>query len=327
MGFAAGCGESGRWSRMRTAHREVFGEMNRANQPIGDTWRTVMNASLRPRRIAVIVLFLAVLCVMQVHAQENPRHIPLPQGGGVPDPGTLSMPSDVTMSLQILFLMTFLTLLPSVVLMMTSFVRISIVLGLLRRAIGTQQSPSNQVLLGMSLFLTIFVMAPTIQKINEQAIQPYLEDPENLRLHAGELDEYGERAPADVMPFVMMLRRSLLPIREFMWMQVNQGDGHKDVALFLRVADYGKPNDEKDVPTHVLIPAFMISELKKAFVMGFLLFIPFMVVDIVVASILISMGMFQLPPAFLSLPFKILLFVLVDGWSLVIESLGMSFKG
>ena len=272
-----------------------------------------------------VLLLLVFLALGNASAQEaNPRHIPI-EPGPPAGPGTLNLPQDVTISLQILFLMTFLTLLPSVVLMMTSFVRISIVLGLLRRAIGTQQSPSNQVLLGISIFLTIFVMAPTIQEINEQAVQPYLEDPENLRLRVGDIDEYGEESEAEVMPFIMMLRRSLLPIRSFMWTQVLQGDGAKDVALFLDLANYGQPHDEKDVPTHVLIPAFMISELKKAFVMGFLLFIPFMVVDIVVASILISMGMFQLPPAFLSLPFKILLFVLVDGWSLVIKSLGMSF--
>ncbi len=282
-----------------------------------------------PSVLVICAALCAVLCTaaLSVSAQSTVTedgHIPF-DSPGTTGPGTLTLPQDVTVSMQILFLMTFLTLIPSLILMMTSFIRISIVLGLLRRALGTQQSPSNQVLLGMSIFLTIFVMSPTLQKVNETAVGPYLEDKEQLRVVKGGLDEYGRVSEADVYPFIMMLRHGLLPIRDFMWQQIRKGEGGKDVALFMHLAKLPKPNVEEDVPTHVLIPAFMISELKKAFTMGFVLFIPFMIVDIVVASILISMGMFQLPPAFLSLPFKILLFVLADGWSLIIRALGLSF--
>ncbi len=257
--------------------------------------------------------------------------VPAQQGGALPiEPTvggaqTVTLPTDVTTSLQILFLMTVLALLPALVLMMTSFIRISIVLGLLRRALGTQQSPSNQILLGMSIFLTIFVMAPTFQEMHKSAIAPYLENPEDLRLLPGDLDEYGRESDKEVLPFIMMVRRALVPIRGFMMQQIGIGDGVKDVAFFMSMAKMSKPDTPADVPTHILIPAFMVSELKKAFTMGFVLFIPFMIVDIVVASILISMGMFQLPPAFLSLPFKILLFVLADGWSTVIKAIGLSF--
>lgn len=281
------------------------------------------------RTLTLCVALCAVFCVaaVSVSAQGTSTQGPhIPTGPlGPPEPGAMTLPQDVTVSMQILFLMTFLTLLPSLVLMMTSFIRISIVLGLLRRALGTQQSPSNQVLLGMSIFLTIFVMSPTLQKVHETAVKPYLEDKEQFRVVSGGLDEYGRESQEDVYPFIMMLRHGLLPIRDFMWQQIKKGDGGTDVALFMHLAKLPKPHRPEDVPTHVMIPAFMISELKKAFTMGFVLFIPFMIVDIVVASILISMGMFQLPPAFLSLPFKILLFVLADGWSLIIKALGLSF--
>lgn len=282
--------------------------------------------------LLMMLTWLFIAWTGQVWAQPandplapDPSHIPI-DPSITPGPGSpIEDLPDVTISLQILFLMTLLALLPSLVLMTTAFTRISIVLGMLRRAIGTQQSPSNQVLLGMSLFLTIFVMAPTMQKIHEIAVAPYLEDPEQLRLKPGDKNIYGDEVKAEVRPFVAMLQRAEVPIREFMWTQIAKGDGAKDVALFMHVAKLDKPNKPTDVPIWALIPAFMISELKKAFIMGFILFIPFMIVDIVVASILISMGMFQLPPAFLSLPFKILLFVLVDGWRLVIIALGLSF--
>lgn len=234
-------------------------------------------------------------------------------------------PDDLSITLQILFLMTVLSLLPSILMMTTAFIRISIVLGLLRRAIGTQQTPSNQIIIGLSLFMTFYIMAPVMEEIHKTAIQPYFND-EIAPLEEGDADPYGRIVPEGkrVLKFEVMLMRASLPMREFMWMQIGI-DGSSDVGMFMSMAKMNKPNNANDVPMHVLIPAFMISELKKAFMMGFMIFIPFLILDIVTSSVLISMGMFQLPPAFISLPFKILLFVLVDGWSVLCQSLGESF--
>ncbi len=234
-------------------------------------------------------------------------------------------PDDISITLQILFMLTVLSVLPSILLMTTSFIRISIVLGLLRRAIGTQQTPSNQIIIGLSLFMTFFIMAPVMDRIHQEAILPYFND-EITALEPGEVDPYGRVvADGDKIPkFYVMLMRASVPIREFMWLQIGY-EGSSDVAMFMNMAKMDKPNNANDVPMHVLIPAFMISELKKAFMMGFMIFIPFLILDIVTSSVLISMGMFQLPPAFISLPFKILLFVLVDGWSVLVRALGDSF--
>ena len=232
-------------------------------------------------------------------------------------------PKDVSVTLQLLFLLTVLSLLPSIAIMTTSFIRISIVLGMVRRAIGTQQTPSNEIIIGLSLFMTFYIMTPVFEEIHDTAIEPYLNQ-ELKGLKPGDVDPFGTLVEKEIMPFYQMLMLSLAPIRDFMWHQIGVS-GTYDVALFMSMAGMEKPGGLNDVPTHVLIPAFMISELKKAFIMSFMIFIPFLILDLVTSSILISMGMFQLPPAFISLPFKILLFVLVDGWSVLIRALGASF--
>lgn len=203
--------------------------------------------------------------------------------------------------LQLFVLMTVLSLVPAILVMVTSFVRISVVLGFLRNAIGVPSLPPNQVLLGLSLFLTIFVMAPTWQAINTQALQPYLQG----------------QMPAD-----QAFDAGSQPLREFMFKQVRE----KDLALFIQLGNLPRPNTEADVPTFALVPAFMISELQTAFQMGFMILVPFLVIDLVVSSVLTAMGMMMLPPATISLPFKILLFVMADGWHLIAQSLISSFS-
>lgn len=209
-------------------------------------------------------------------------------------------PQEAVASLQILFLLTVLSLAPAILIMTTSFTRIIVVLSFVRSALSTQQTPPNQVLVGLALFLTFFVMAPTWQQVNTQAIQPYLK---------GEINQ--EQA----------IKKGLKPIRTFMFRQTRE----KDLALFVKMANIKKPRTYDDVPTHVLVPAFIISELKTAFEIGFMIYIPFVIIDMIVASALMSMGMLMLPPMMISLPFKILLFVLVDGWHLVVKSLISSF--
>ncbi|MEA4883659.1 MAG: flagellar type III secretion system pore protein FliP [Clostridia bacterium] len=213
---------------------------------------------------------------------------------------TADNPKEVAGALQILALLTVLTLVPSILLMMTSFTRIAIVLSFVRSSMGTQQVPPNQVLIGLALFITLFVMMPVFDQMNREALQPYM---------AGKLKQ--EEA----------LAKAAGPIRTFMLKQTRE----KDLALFVDLAGLKQPNKPDDLPLHVVIPAFMISELKTAFQMGFVIFIPFLVVDMLVSSILMSMGMMMLPPVLISLPFKVLLFVLVDGWALVVKSLVESF--
>jgi flagellar biosynthetic protein FliP len=207
---------------------------------------------------------------------------------------------EVSTSLQLLALITVLSLAPSILIMMTSFTRIIIVLGFVRNALGTPSMPPNQVLVGIALFLSMFVMAPTFTQINDLALQPLLEK---------KIDE-GEA-----------LKRAEIPLRDFMFKQVDQ----KDLSLFTELSKGERPKTRADVPTRVLIPAFVLSELKTAFEIGFLILIPFLVIDMVIASTVMSMGMVMLPPVVISLPFKILLFVLVDGWHLVSESLVRGF--
>ncbi len=207
---------------------------------------------------------------------------------------------EVSTSLQLLALLTVLSLAPSILIMMTSFTRIIIVLGFVRNALGTPSMPPNQVLVGISLFLSLFVMAPTFTQINDQALQPLMDK---------KIDEK------------TALHRAEEPIREFMFKQVDQ----KDLALFTELSKQPRPKTRADVPTTVLIPAYVLSELKTAFEIGFLILIPFLVIDMVIALTVMSMGMVMLPPVVISLPFKILLFVLVDGWHLVSESLVQGF--
>ena len=206
----------------------------------------------------------------------------------------------VSTSLQLLVLLTVLSLAPSILIMMTSFTRIIIVLGFVRNALGTPSMPPNQVLVGISLFLTMFVMAPTFTAINDTAIQPLMDN------------KISEQTA---------IKRAEIPIREFMFAQVDQ----KDLAMFTDMSGEGRPKTRADVPTRVLIPAFVLSELQTAFEIGFLILIPFLIIDMVIASTVMSMGMVMLPPVVISLPFKVLLFVLVDGWHLVSESLIRGF--
>lgn len=203
--------------------------------------------------------------------------------------------------LQLLTILTLLTVLPGLLLTVTAFPRILIVLGFVRNALGTPTFPPTQVLVGIAVFLTLFVMGPTITKVNREAIQPYLHD---------ELTQ------------TEALNRGLEPIRAFMFKQTRDAD----LALFLKLAKVDKPATRADVATRVLVPAFIISELKTAFQIGFLIYLPFLVIDMVLSSILLSMGMMMLPPVVISLPFKVLLFVLVDGWHLVVEGLVNSFR-
>ena len=210
-------------------------------------------------------------------------------------------PATVDVAIQIVLLMTLLSLAPALLVLLTSFTRIVIVLGFLRQAIGTNQAPGNQIIIGLALFLTLVIMGPVFSEINETALQPYLER---------QLSQ--EEA----------LARATAPLREFMLGQVRE----KDLALFLELTDTETPATPAEVPLRVLIPSFVIGELKTAFQMGFILFLPFLVIDMVVASVLMSMGMMMLPPILISLPFKILLFVLVDGWYLVVRSLVTAFQ-
>ncbi|MEY8205549.1 MAG: flagellar type III secretion system pore protein FliP [Bermanella sp.] len=205
-----------------------------------------------------------------------------------------------TVTIQILAIMSTLTILPTLLVMMTSFTRIIVVFAILRQAMGLQQTPSNQVLLGLALFLSMFIMMPVFTVINETALQPYIEE--------------------QILP-LEALQRASIPIKEFMLAQVREDD----LALFVRLSGDKAIATPMDTPLHVLIPAFVTSELKTAFQIGFMLFIPFLIIDLVVASILMAMGMMMLSPVIISLPFKVMLFVLVDGWAMVMGTLAASY--
>lgn len=211
-------------------------------------------------------------------------------------------PKQVTTGVQLLVLMTLLSLAPSILILATSFTRIVIVLSMVRSAVGMPTIPPNQVVIGLSLLLTFFVMAPVYREIDKTAIQPYI-------------NEQIDQAEA--------LKQAQKPLREFMFKQTRE----KDIQLFMDLGNEKKPATLDDIPTVDLFPAFVISELKTAFTMGFVIYIPFLVIDLVVSSILLSMGMMMLPPSLVSLPFKLLLFVMVDGWYLLVRSLVLSFSG
>ena len=202
--------------------------------------------------------------------------------------------------IQILFLTTVLTLAPAIMIMMTSFTRLIIVFHFLRMALGTQQTPANQIVIGLTLFLTYFIMQPVINEINEKSLQPFL---------------------ADQISQDVALEQAIQPLRRFMFNQVRE----KDLMLFVKLAKIERPKTPDDLPTYVLIPAFIISELRIGFQLGFVLYLPLLLIDLIVGVILMSMGMMMLPPVMISLPFKILLFVLVDGWYLVIDSVVSAF--
>ena len=239
-----------------------------------------------------LLLIIALLVSGPAAAQDGMPFISVSQD---PNGGT-----EYSLTLQILLLMTVLTLLPSLLIMMTSFVRVIIVLSLLRQAIGTAQTPPNQVLVGVALFLTIFIMAPVFQPVFDTAISPYM----NAEISAEQALSLAES-----------------PVRAFMLEQTRE----EDISVFLDIANREVTPGFDDVPLSVLIPAFMTSELKTAFTIGFLLYIPFVIIDLVVASVLMSMGMMMLSPMMISMPFKLMLFVLADGWLLVMQSITASF--
>ncbi|MHB9130832.1 MAG: flagellar type III secretion system pore protein FliP [Armatimonadota bacterium] len=244
-------------------------------------------SALAPRAVLGLVL---TLCATPVFAQLPSVNIRVGQGDN----------GDLSTSLQIILLLTILSLAPAIIMLLTSFPRIVIVLGFLRSALGTQQIPPNSVLIGLALFLTAFTWAPVWQQVNDQALQPYLSH--QIRYDAA-------------------MQQAMLPVRAFMFRQAREND----LALFVGMAKMPQPRTQADIPTYVLVPAFIIGELKTAFTMGFLLYIPFVIIDLVVATILMSMGMMMMPPVLVSLPCKIMLFVLVDGWHLITQSLVASF--
>ncbi|HEV7180459.1 MAG TPA: flagellar type III secretion system pore protein FliP [Candidatus Baltobacteraceae bacterium] len=215
--------------------------------------------------------------------------------------GQAKSPHDVVAALQILLLLTVLALAPTLLVMVTAFTRIVVVLSFVRTALGTQQVPPNQVLIGLALLLTFFVMSPVIKDVNANAVQPYVKN---------------QISQAQAMD------RAAKPLRAFMFKQTRE----KDIQLFYSISKEPRPEKQSDVPTYLLVPAFTISELKTAFEIGFAIYIPFIVIDMVVASILLSMGMMMIPPVIISLPFKILIFILVDGWNLTVAALFQSFK-
>ncbi len=213
---------------------------------------------------------------------------------------TANTPQDFTNGLQILIWLTILTLAPSILVMTTCFVRLVVVLALTRQALGAGSLPPNQVLTSLALILTFFIMAPTFNEINEKALQPYMNNQITQQV---------------------ALERGIQPVRTFMFKQTHE----KELALFVRMAKIEKPKTRDDVPTYILLPAFILSELKTAFTIGFVVYLPFLVIDIVVSSVLVSMGMMFLPPSMIALPFKLIMFVMVDGWYLIVKSLVDSF--
>jgi flagellar biosynthetic protein FliP len=243
--------------------------------------------------IAILLLILMPALQASPAAEKGFSGIEVRIGAG-------SNKDGLTVPMQIVVLMTLLTLLPALVMSATSFTRLIIVSHFLRQALGTQTMPPNQVLLGLSLFLTYFIMQPVGDRIYQEALQPMMK---------GQINE------------MQALDQASVPLRQFMLRYTRE----KDLSLFLNIAKIPKPRNEQDLPMRVVIPSYMISELKTAFQIGFILFVPFLVIDMVVAAVLLSLGMMQLPPVVISTPFKILLFVLVDGWNLVVGSLVKSF--
>ncbi|MEN8005401.1 MAG: flagellar type III secretion system pore protein FliP [Candidatus Krumholzibacteriota bacterium] len=271
------------------------------------------NNSWAPKGTLVVLAVLIGISVSaaSVRAEDaaQPEPMATAQVGNIPPVApvmTLTLegadgPRSMDSALKIVLLMTVLSLAPAFLVLLTSFTRIVIVLGFLRQAIGANQAPNNQIIIGLALFLTLVVMSPTLHQMNQDAIQPFM----NEQMSQGEA-----------------FTKVQVPLKEFMLSQVRE----KDVALFLDLTETEAPDTPQDLPMLVVIPSFVLSELKTAFQMGFVLFIPFLIIDMVVASVLMSMGMMMLPPVLISLPFKILLFVLVDGWFLVVKSLVQAFQ-
>jgi flagellar biosynthetic protein FliP len=245
-----------------------------------------------------VCLFIVLFCLCSISTAYAANTIPVPSiqiGVAQTDD-----PQQVSVLLQIIALLTIIGLAPSLLILVTSFVRVAASLSFLRQAMGTHSMPPNQIIVGLALFLTFYIMMPVWEKVNNNALQPYLR----------------EEISTEVA-----IEKAMGPIRNFMFSQTRK----KELALFLKLSNHNKPVNKAEVPTLVLIPAFVISELKTAFIIGFFIYVPFLVIDMVVASVLLSMGMMMLPPVMVSLPFKLMLFVLVDGWSLIAQSLVDSF--
>lgn len=249
----------------------------------------------RPAKTIVLFMLIVIISMLLIGCSAAP-------GVSLTIDPQSQQPKDVTTGVQLLVLMTFLSLAPTVLILATSFTRIVIVLSMLRSAIGMPSIPPNQVVIGLSLLLTFFIMAPVYRQIDETAIQPYL-------------TEQIDQATA--------ITQAQKPIRDFMFKQTRE----KDIKLFLDLGNEAQPVTLDDISIVTLLPAFVISELRTAFTMGFVIYIPFLVIDLVVSSILLAMGMMMLPPSLVSLPFKLLLFVMVDGWYLIVRSLVLSFTG
>jgi len=277
--------------------------------PGGNPGRRFLRSGILSLVVKLLLLLLILLFTTALQGQTViPTSFPAPGPGSGSLPITvnigtdsLSKPQDVDVAVRILFAITLLTLAPSIILLMTCFMRIAIVLSFVRTALSLQSTPSNQIVIGLSLFLTFFIMAPTWSRIDDEAIMPYR---------------------SQTISGAEALERASVPIRAFMLKQTRP----KDVELFVALAKLG-PTSPEQLPLKVVIPGFIISELRTAFQMGFLLFIPFILIDLVVATVLMSMGMMMMPPVTVSLPLKILLFVLVDGWNLIVRSVVLSFGG
>lgn len=281
---------------------------------LGDTARPSLFREATPPRKSYlgrwVIVLLAIVAALIIANPAFAQAVPAPAAPTAPGVGDAvdralgdlggGGKAPLALSLQVLIIMGLLSILPGILLMMTSFTRIIIVLSLLRQALGLQQTPPNQVLIGLSLFLSFFVMAPTIDAMNKTAIQPYAE---------------GKIGATD------MIKTAAVPLHSFMLKQTRK----KDIALFAQIAKSGPYANAADVPYSVLLPSFVTSELKTAFQIGFLIFLPFIVIDLIVASVLMSLGMMMVSPTIISLPFKLLLFVLVDGWALAMGSLANSF--
>lgn len=250
------------------------------------------------KQLILILIFTCSMFISENLSAQQTTSIPFPKIDL--EVGTAKDGADVSTTLQILLLMTVLSLAPSLVIMTTAYLRIIIVFHFLKNALGTQQMPPSQLLAGIALFVTFFIMAPTWNKVNDQALQPLMEN----KIKVSEAYDKG-----------------IEPIREFMFKNVREDD----LELFVGLSDIERPKNRDDLPTYILIPAFVLSELRTGFIIGFFMFIPFIMVDMIVSSILMSMGMMMMPPMMISLPFKILLFILVDGWNLIIGSLVRSF--
>ncbi len=252
---------------------------------------------MKVQTIIAMLFLLLILTASEIKAQQNTT-IPLPKIGI--DVGTADSPEDVSVTLQILLMMTILSLAPSLLIMTTAYLRLIIVFHFLKNALGTQQMPPGQLLAGIALFITFFIMAPTWSEVNDKAIKPLMDGKMNV-----------EQA----------YEAGIEPIRGFMFKHVRD----EDLELFISLSDMEQPETRYELPTYILVPAFVLSELRTGFIIGFFLFVPFIMVDMIISSILLSMGMMMIPPMMIALPFKILLFVLVDGWNLVIGSIVRSF--